>query len=587
MADQFPQCPCRGLLLGTCSPDQHAAGRKVLLDLRLEQRSNPRCSLGPLTSLFVRADCSARGVVVALGRIQKCSLFACGLLALLPALPVGATPLCDSLTAGRYDIIYVCPAAWRTQVARLAIRRSQPAGGGYSSIIAPVETLTTCFAPGRAGIRAMLHQALAGWSGPPKHVVLVGAYRSSDTTTYIIPTWFINDPPVGFWTSYVPTDDPYVFVPNSTDSLPGASIGRIPVWNLSDLTSYINKVIAYENAGLPSWKTTALHVTEDRDYDGNNGFLARDHSDSLFNYFSPREQFNFTTSRVYGTQINNVWTNQAIIPPWNGGLGYAFFYGTTGSNSLFAFFSHNQGPSCQSPIIFGCPSNPCTYGDSLAPNNKTPLVFAMTCGNGYSGMSPGQPTTCGTFAQYLLATPGKGAVVVVGPTRALHETPGYAVSRKWCLAMFQTGQPSTYSEPGTAMKQAKQQLMPTMPAYHTEIMQMAVLGDPALQFFVGSDVVIGVGGTEENPPVRVFMARPVSVPAPDLTFSVDFPRGGTYELRLFDVQGRQVAEHRCSIAAPERGRLIHFDLPEAEAGVYFLLGYGESLVLSAKTVLLR
>lgn len=211
----------------------------------------------------------------------------------------------------------------------------------------------------------------------------------------------------------------------------------------------------------------------------------------------------------------------------------------------------------------------------------------MTCGNGYSGMSPGQPTTCGTLAQYLLATPGKGAVVVVGPTRALHETPGYAVSRNWCLAMFQAGQPSTYSEPGTAMKQAKQQLMPTMPAYHTEIMQMAVLGDPALQFFVGSDAVIGVGGTGENRPVKVFMARPVSMPAPDLTFAVDFPREGTYELRLFDVQGRQVAERRCLITAPERERQIHFDLPEAEAGVYFLLGHGESLVLSAKIVLLR
>lgn len=237
-----------------------------------------------------------------------------------------AATLCDSLAAGRYDIVYVCPAAWHPEVARLAIHRAQPAVGGYTSIIATLEGIAPCYGTGRVGIRNLLHHTIASWSAPPKHVVLVGAYRSSDTTTYVIPTWFIHDPGVGFWTSYVPTDDPYVFVPNSADSIPGASIGRIPVWNLSDLTSYINKVIAYENAGVPPWKTTALHVIEDRDYDGNNGFLARDHSDSLFNYFSPREQFNFTTSRVYGTQINNVWTNQAIIPPWNAGLGYAFFY---------------------------------------------------------------------------------------------------------------------------------------------------------------------------------------------------------------------------------------------------------------------
>jgi len=326
-------------------------------------------------------------------------------------------------------------------------------------------------------------------------------------------------------------------------------------------------------------------VIEDRDYDGNNGFLARDHADSLHYSFSPREQFNFVTSMVYGTEIDEVWRNQAIIPPWNGGLGYAFFYGTTGSDDLFAFFLY--GPPCESPIIFGCPSNPCTYGDSLAQNNRTPLVFAMTCGNGYTGLKPGEPTTCGTLAQYLLATPGKGAVVVVGPTRALHETPGYAVSQKWCLAMFQTGQPSIYSEPGTAMKQAKQQLMPTMSAFHTEIMQMAVLGDPALQFFVGSDAVIGVGGEEENRPAQTFRARPISIPADNLVFTVDFPRAGMFKLRLFDIQGRQVGEQVCSVAAPEWGRPIQFDVPQAEPGVYFLLGHGESLVLSAKIVLVR
>jgi hypothetical protein len=93
--------------------------------------------------------------------------------------PAGASPLCDSLNVGRFDIVYVCPAAWRGQVARLAIHRAGPSGGGYTSIVAPAESIAACYGGGRGGIRAMMHSVLSNWGSPPRHLVLVGGFRSS------------------------------------------------------------------------------------------------------------------------------------------------------------------------------------------------------------------------------------------------------------------------------------------------------------------------------------------------------------------------------------------------------------------------
>lgn len=524
------------------------------------------------------------------GQLATIVLGLLALLALIPWRGLEASPLCDSLSNGRFDIVYVCPAAWRSQVARLAIHRANPVHGAYSSIIAPTETLTTCYGAGRAGIRAMVHQALAHWSSPPAHVVLVGAFGDQDTTTFVIPSWFIVDPPISFWTDppnnflgLVPTDDPYVFSPGATDSIPAVSIGRIPVWNLSDLSTYISKLISYETAGLPSWQTTALRVVEDRDLEGNSGALARAHADSLGPYFGPKAQANFYTSSLYGTQVNTSIDNNGIIQAWNAGVGYALFYGTAGFWQQFAFFFQNDA-ACISPRIDNCTTSPCTLGDSLSQNNKTPVVLAMTCANGLSGMLPGQPSTCSTLGQYLLATPNKGAVSVTGPSRAMHEIPGYAVAREWYKAAFGLDTTAAFAEPGRVLRQVKQAVMSTMPTYHSEILGTFALGDPAVRFYVGGSPVIEVG---QAPPPKEFRARALGSPARELAFALDMPRAGIYELRLFDLQGRLVDSRHYVAGRPTQDLHVTFDSAEAPTGIYFLLAQGAGLIASAKLVLIR
>jgi hypothetical protein len=496
------------------------------------------------------------------------------------------SPLCDSLASGTYDILYICPAPWRQEVARLAVHRAEPVGGGYSSIIAPAESISACYGPGRVGIRSMIHTALQNWNSPPRHVVLVGGFGTVDTSVFILPTWYKLDPAIGFWSTTVPTDDPYVFSPASVDSLPAVSVGRIPAWRWEDLSAYIDKVLAYENAMIPTWKLTALHVIEDRDHDGNDGSLARRHADSLAAHFGPLEETNFVRSHLYGTDANTVDENGPVVSAWNAGVGYILFYGTTGSRDKFGFLW--SGIDCSSPFVYDCSAFPCQRVDSLQVNNKTPLVFGLTCGCAFARGTTGQPSTCSSLSQYLLFAPSKGTVSITGPARAMHEVPGYAVAKTWYGASFGSGQPSFYREPGILLRDVKQALVPALTSYRTELMQMTVLGDPALQFYVGSDQVVGVGDPDDHSRVpNVLTVRQIGQGASHVEFSVDLPRSGEYRFVLFDVQGREVGREAVVVSQPEYGRQVSVRAASAHTGVYFLRVQGVGLVTTGKALILH
>jgi len=82
-----------------------------------------------------------------------------GSLMLMVPTRLGAS-LCTDLDNGPYQIIYICSASQIQEVERLALHRSNPSYGGYTSVVAPTESLTTCFGPGSAGIRELVVHAL-------------------------------------------------------------------------------------------------------------------------------------------------------------------------------------------------------------------------------------------------------------------------------------------------------------------------------------------------------------------------------------------------------------------------------------------
>lgn len=510
---------------------------------------------------------------------------------LVPPAPAVAMTLCDSLNAGRYDVIYVCPAAWRTQVARLAIHHTSSFFGGYSSIIAPTETVTTCFGAGRVGLRNLIDNALSSWTAPPKHVVLVGAFDSFDTTVAIIPTWFIRDPSIGFWTDakrVISTDDPYVFEPGSSDSVPVVSLGRIPVWEAQGLRNYIDKAIDYDSQGPSAWKSRSLHLIDDGDFDGNAGYLIRQRADSLANDVIAQREAYFTRSLLYYSGAPQNY----LLPPiqaWNAGLGFVLGYGARGDWYRVSYLDNGTNPT-GSPIAYNYATTPRTFIDSLHVNHSYPVVLSMTCGGGYvrrwADYADYTLTAGSCIDQYLLATPNKGAVSVCGPSRAIRETAAYGYARQWLLAAFwPDNQP--IKEPGRIAMLAKQRAMATLGAYKHEILSIHCLGDPAIQMPVDFTPTVGAGPQEPVASPRDLRVRAEANPSPAVQFLVDVPRAGSYQFELLDVSGRSLKSESQAFATAQRGVAVRMPSSTLPSGVYFLIVRGNGQIATGRIVLIR
>ncbi len=76
--------------------------------------------------------------------------------------------------------------------------------------------------------------------------------------------------------------------------------------------------------------TYALHIFDDRDLDGNSGFLARQPADSLADGAVADRETYFTRSFLYASSAPPT-QNGPIIPAWNEGLGFVLGYGTAGN----------------------------------------------------------------------------------------------------------------------------------------------------------------------------------------------------------------------------------------------------------------
>lgn len=114
------------------------------------------------------------------------------------------------------------------------------------------------------GIKAFIQDAYDTWDIPPSHIILVGDVDQ-------IPTFTGPN-------SYSASDQLYVFL-DGDDYFPDAAISRISVLNTSQLNTYLNKLLYYEEFGNTdlSWMTDAALVAGE---DFGSGHIA----EGTFNY---------------------------------------------------------------------------------------------------------------------------------------------------------------------------------------------------------------------------------------------------------------------------------------------------------------
>ena len=167
------------------------------------------------------------------------------------------------------EYIVITHADFITEAQNLANYRATQ---GLSTLVLDVKDLYNTFNYGiyhPIAIKNFLAYTFDNWSTPPSYAVLIGNghfnlknYTGTtkwDTveTNFMLPNLAFVDP----WQGEVDSTNLLATIVGS-DPLPDLAIGRIPVDTGAELTTVINKIIAYEALVSQSWQDHVIHVAD-------------------------------------------------------------------------------------------------------------------------------------------------------------------------------------------------------------------------------------------------------------------------------------------------------------------------------------
>lgn len=306
---------------------------------------------------------------------------------------VAGAPVNDFKAIGhQVDYLVIAGPGLESGAQALANYRS---ANGLSAKVVGIEGIFDAFnygiRDGRA-LKAALRYAYRQWARGPRYVVLVGD-GSLDYRNYLGK----NDSqvPVAQHADY--------FGIYSTDHTAGdvtgdnvleMAVGRIPVTNATELTAYVNKLVAFESGG--GWRDSAMISTDDRDQAG----IYIDHGNTL--------QAEFVGKSVVRADIETIGATAARAALTNGvssGKEVSIYVGHGSAQRLaeegLLTIPDVQGMSNQDQsgvfIALGC--NAGTYCTPGARN----LGESMIAGMGGASVMIGAATFVSAYDSTLLA----------------------------------------------------------------------------------------------------------------------------------------------------------------------------------------
>lgn len=332
------------------------------------------------------------------------------------------------------------------------LRRSQ----GLKVVMVDVQAVYDTYGDGRSepqAIRSFLSNAYYTWNPRPLYVLLVGdgtydpkRYQDNSLPTLIPP--FLSD--VDPWAGETAADNRYVTV-DGDDSLPDIAIGRLPVNNLVEAQSVVDKIVQYEIAAEPgSWPGKAVFVADNPD--GGGDF--HNHSEALASTFFA---FPHPVERFYYTPLENDagTIRSALKEAWQAGSGFMFY---TGHASIHQWavenFFHLEVVS------------------SLSNGGRLPILLEMTCFTS-SFHLPAFPA----LDEALLRHPAGGVVAVWGPT-GLGISTGHSDLVEGFLQSFVH---QGHADLGLATMAGKLNLAANHSVHGDLIDTYVLLGDPAMR----------------------------------------------------------------------------------------------------------
>ena len=267
--------------------------------------------------------------------------------------------------ANHADYIVIAPEEFVTDVQPLVGHR---AAQGLTVRVADLESIFDEFNHGiysPEAIRDFLAYAFHNWSGDaPSYVLLVGDgtydYKGNlgPSIQNRLPAYLAWVDP---WIGETAADNRYVAVAGD-DPFPDMHIGRLPVETTAQLTSMVEKIVAYETNPPPAdWANRVLFVTEDPDSAG----LFYDLSDDLVNNYLP-EPYDAIKAYYLSTCFSGLACKQVILNTLN----------TTGA-LLVNYIGHAGVQLWTDNGVWGINDLA-----SLVPSTRLPVMLPMTCFEG-------------------------------------------------------------------------------------------------------------------------------------------------------------------------------------------------------------
>lgn len=293
------------------------------------------------------------------------------------------------------------------------------------------------------GIKNYLQNAYNTWTNPPEYVLLLGRA----TTTNTVPTYS------EFYYYNTVGDYKYVLLDGS-DIIPDAYIGRLTFSSADQLTTMINKIIAYEkNQGLSgsNWFNSGLLVSDETD-SGPSCTTCIDYVKSLMLEYYPDTQLSYVNTGTFAPQI---------ITALNQGVSNYYYRGHNGYSGV---------------------TN--TDISNLINSGRYPFISLITCFSGNFG----QQSTLSIGEQFMrvgTTSSPKGAIGFIGSSCETHTCLNNIMTGAIAYGFYREG----LTNQGQVLQRAKLGLMvcyPQNPYSYLEqnFLSLNLLGDPTVDIWL-------------------------------------------------------------------------------------------------------
>jgi uncharacterized repeat protein (TIGR01451 family) len=335
--------------------------------------------------------------------------------------------------------------------AALALAEYRSATGLTSQVVR-LEDIYDEFNHGIASpwaIRDFIQKAAATWKYPPRYVLLAGdgSYDYIDRFGYganLVPA-----PQTSTEHGLLVSDNLLAdFIGN--DGVPDVAIGRLPAQYASELTLFIDKIIAFESSDS-WWKRSTLWVADEPD---RGGEFSLDLT-TLIDGLAPR----FLAYRIDLEIVGLDMGRELLANRIDSGAVLMGYLGHAGLNSLAADPDVGIGVLMTSDVA------------NLDNEDRLPVLAAMTCILGRYDMVNGDG-----LAETLLLRQGGGAIAVWSPSGLVLNDDGVRLGRFFNEAISR----SPGLRLGDAVRVALEKFMRPAAADPTVAKLYILLGDPAL-----------------------------------------------------------------------------------------------------------